>query len=137
MVEATIRLRLIAWALQEQEASQIRAQLAQAVAEEPAGAAEAGTAEAEVSEVGPQSEIVASASYAGPISGWLVTSLCLDLLAQQVRSYWSAARLHACLPLLRRFCGSSPRRRVHQETMLRAWLAPPRSRACLQVKCLA
>lgn len=137
MVEATIRLRLIAWALQEQEASQIRAQLAQAVAEEPAGPAEAGTAEAEVSEVGPQSEIVASASYAGPISGWLVTSLCLDLLAQQVRSYWSAARLHACLPLLRRFCGSSPRRRVHQETMLRAWLAPPRSQACLQVKCLA
>lgn len=86
MGEATIRLRLIAWALQEQEASQIRAQLAQAVAEEPAGAAEAGAAEAEVSQVGPQSEIVASASYAGPLSGWLVTSLCLDVLAQQVRS---------------------------------------------------
>ena len=150
MVEATIRLRLIAWALQEQEASQIRAQLAQAVAEEPeqppepegeptgARAAEvAEEAEAQVHQMGSHDDLAVQPSYAGPISGWLVTSLCLDCLAQQVRGYWTAARLRACLPWLRRFCRSSPRQRVHQETMLRGWLAPPRSRACLQVKLLA
>ena len=66
-----------------------------------------------------------TAPYAGPISGWLVVSLCLDLLTQQVRGYWSAARLQACLPRWRRFCRGSPRRRVHQETQVRAWLSQP------------
>lgn len=129
-VEATIRLRLIAWALQEQEAHQIRGQLALAATEDPESA---GTpqplVEAQESEPpteDPRSEKRAgTAPYAGPISGWLVVSLCLDLLTQQVRGYWSAARLQACLPRLRRFCRGSPRRRVHQETQVRAWLSQP------------
>ncbi len=148
MVEATIPLRLIAWALQEEEASQLRAQLALA-AEEPAqpveyaeevGAVEeADMVEAQEQECAreTQSELVEQLSYEGPISTWLLTSLCLDCLTQQVRGSWTAARLRACLSRLRRFCGSSPRRRIHQETSLRAWLAPPRSQAGMQVTLFA
>ena len=65
------------------------------------------------------SELIEQTAYAGPISTGLLTSLCLDCLAQQVRGYWTAARLHACLLRLRRFCASSPRRRMHQEMVLR------------------
>ena len=144
MVEATIRLRLIAWALQEQEASQIRAQLALAATEEPAqlegpmeGTEEVGEAEEQEREREAPSELVEQLSYAGPISTWLLTSLCLDCLTQQVRGYWTAARLRACLSRLRRFCASSPRRRVHQETRLRAWLAPPHSQTEVQIQLLA
>jgi len=152
MVEATIRLRLIAWALQEQEASQIREQLAQASAEELAQpvepvepvecAQEAGeereaTDKGEAEEQECEREAPSELCYAGPISTWLLTSLCLDCLTQQVRGSWTAARLRACLSRLRRFCGSSPRRRVHQETRLRAWLAPPLAQAGRQSTLLA
>jgi hypothetical protein len=47
----------------------------------------------------------------------------LDTLRQQVQGTWSEARLQACLPRLRRFLVSSPRRRRHQESAVRAWLA--------------
>ena len=83
------------------------------------------------------SELIEQPSYAGPISTWLLTSLCLDCLTQQVHGYWTAARLRMCLSRLRRFCGSSPRRRVHQEMSLRAWLAPPPAQARRQVILLA
>ena len=42
---------------------------------------------------------------------------------------WSEARLQVCLPRLRRFLCSRPRRRGHQESSMRAWLEQ-RARAC-------
>jgi hypothetical protein len=159
MVEATIRLRLIAWALQEEEANHLRAQLALVATEESVecgagmdadeveaeesaqcreeGQADEVEAEGQECEREAQDEFTEHPSYAGPISTWLLTSLCLDCLTQQVRGYWTAARLRACLSRLRRFCASSPRRRVHQETRLRAWLVPPRSQTAVQVTLLA
>lgn len=166
MVEATIRLRLIAWALQEQEAAHIRAQLTEAATgdwplDEPMPSEAAAEDQPRVEPVSSLEGISASRHsaeelslegltheeaarnranaqpYTGPISTWLLTSLCLDLLTQQVRGYWSAARLRQCLPALRRFWGSSQRRREHQETMLREWLTAPRSGACLLVQLLA
>lgn len=89
MVEATLRLRLIAWALQEEEANQLRAQLALA-AEEPAqpveyaqevGAVEeADVVKAQEQEYARETprELVEQLSYAGTISTWLLTSLCLE-----------------------------------------------------------
>ncbi len=151
MVEATIRLRLSAWALQAQEASQVRTQLALA-AEEPAQAvepvedgeeveegeeAEMGAAQEQKRERETQSEMGEQPSSVGPISTWLLSSVCLDCLTQQVRGYWTAARLRACLSRVRRFCAASPRRRTHQETVVRAWLAPPRTQARMQVPLLA
>jgi hypothetical protein len=108
--EATVRLLLIAWALQEGEAAQVRRQL-------PAGLPPAR----------------GRAAVRPPIvSSWLLTELCLDLLRQQVRGQWSQARLRACLPRLQRFLCSRPRRRrVHQETDVRTWLERRRSAAPL------
>ena len=103
-VQATIRLMLIAWVLQEEEASQIRAQLSQVIQ---------------------TSGTPAEAMEAAVISSWLLTGLCLETLRQQVQGGWTRARLRACLPKLRRYLVSRPRKRVHQESTIRAWLAPP------------
>jgi hypothetical protein len=99
--EATVRLLLIAWALQEREAGEVRRQLPQGLP--PAH--------------------VAVAARQRVVSSWLLSGLCVELLRQQVRGHWSQARLRACLPRLQRFLCSRPRRRrVHQETDVRAWL---------------
>ncbi|HSX82736.1 MAG TPA: transposase [Candidatus Saccharimonadia bacterium] len=92
-VEATVRALLIAWALHEATVGTLRALL-------PTGPSMEGT----------------------PMSSWLLTGLGLDTLRQQVQGTWSEARLRACLPRLRRFLASSPRRRRHQESAVRAWL---------------
>jgi len=104
--QATVRALLVVWALQEEEASQVREQLGQAQAE-----LEAQT----------QTEFPA-------VSSWVLTGLCLETLRLQVQGQWSAARLHACVPRLRRFLCSHRCRRVHQETAMRAWLASPTRR---------
>lgn len=101
VVEATVRLLLIAWALQEEEAAQVRALLPQELPAEP---------------MLPTAEPVV-------VSSWLMTVLCLETLRGQVRGMWTAARLRACLPRLERHMCSRPRKRVHQETEVRAWLA--------------
>ena len=69
----------------------------------------------------------ATATTETVVSSWLLSGLGLDTLRQQVRGTWSEARLQACLPRLRRFLCSRPRRRGHQECAVRAWLA---HRAC-------
>ena len=92
-VEATVRALLIAWALHESTTTWLRTLLSTTAAP----------------------ELVV-------VSSWLVSGLGLDTLQQQVQGRWSEARLEACLPRLRRFLCSRPRRREHQETTVRAWL---------------
>lgn len=92
-VEATVRALLVAWALHEDTTTQLRT-LFRATAP-------------------PQTLVVSS---------WLVSGLGLDTLRQQVQGTWSAARLQACLPRLRRFLCTRPRPRVHQDSTVRAWL---------------
>lgn len=92
-VEATVRALLIAWALHEDTSMLLRTLLS---AHTP-----------------PEMTV---------LSSWLLSGLGLDTLRQQVQGSWSEARLQACLPRLRRFLCSRPRRRVHQETTMRAWL---------------
>jgi len=92
-IEATVRALLIAWALQESTTTWLRTLLSATAS--------------------PESVVVSS---------WLMSGLGLDTLRQQVQGSWSEARLQACLPRLRRFLCSRPRRRVHQETTVRAWL---------------
>ncbi|MCA1598114.1 MAG: transposase [Chloroflexi bacterium] len=99
-VEATVRLLLIGWALQEGEAAQVRALLPRAL---PPAA--------------PLHLVVPPI-----VSSWLLTVLCVETLRQQVRGQWTQARLRACIPQLQRFLCSRPRRRGHQETEVRAWL---------------
>ena len=92
-VEATVRALLVAWALQEDIGAEIQRLLRALTATSPR-----------------------------VISRWLVTSIGLDTLRHQVQGTWSRMRLRLCLPRLQRFVCSRPRRRLHQETEVRAWL---------------
>jgi hypothetical protein len=93
-VEATGRALLSAWALHEDTTTLLRTLLS---AHTP-----------------PEMSVVSSG---------LLSGLGLDTLRQQGQGRWAAARLQACLPRLRRFLCSRPRRRGHQECAGRAWLA--------------
>ena len=99
--EATVRALLVAWALQETEASAVRQVLAH-LTTLPRGL---------------------PATTPVPLSSWQLTALCLDTLRQQVQGQGTAARARACLPRLQRFLVHRPRRHEHQESILRAWLA--------------
>jgi hypothetical protein len=107
VVEATVRLLLIGWVLQEEEAARVRALLPQ----------------------GLPAETTLPAAEPAVVSSWLLTVLCLETLRGQVRGGWTAARLRACLPRLARYLCSRRRKRAHQETEVRAWLAS-RGPAC-------
>ncbi len=132
-VQGSIRLLLVAWVLHQEVAAELRASLLtaaqvlnegarvsslhwlesllpqapQALEQAPAGIPETAEAAEEV------------------VSSWLLCDLCLETLRQQVRGQWSQTRLLACVPRLRRFLLSHPRRREHQETTLRRWLSAP------------
>ena len=93
-VEATVRALLVAWALHEGTTTLLRALL----------------------------RATATPNRA-VVSSWLLSGLGLDTLRQQVQGTWSEARVQACLPRLRRFLCSRPRRRGQQECAVRAWLA--------------
>lgn len=92
-VEATVRAILLAWALQEQVASEVRALL-------PSGARD------------PQA----------PASSWLLAGLSVQTVRQQVRGSWNVARLRACLTQLGRFLVTSRRQRRQAEADIRQWL---------------
>ena len=93
-VEATVRALLIAWALHEETVMSLRALLP-----------------------------TSTSMDATPLRSWLLTGLGLETVRQQGQGPWSEARLRACLPQLRRFLVRGPRRRKHQESDVRAWLA--------------
>lgn len=116
--EATILALLLCWALQQQEAAQARAILAQvrphvaSLAADPVSASQ-DTAVAQPAAVEPQERVVSS---------WVLTALCVQTLRTAVQGYWTPARLRACLPHLRRFVCESPRRRQQQESTIRRQL---------------
>jgi len=93
-IEASLLALLVAWALQETEASWVRQQLVQ----------------------------LTGAATRLP-SSWTLTVVSIDVLRQQVRGGWGLARLQTCLPQLQRFLTSRLRSdRQHQETAVRQWL---------------
>lgn len=105
MVQAEVRAYLLAWVLQEEEAASLRQVLEQVQAR----------------------DLVDLSQWQDhPLSGWMLTSVCLDTLRVQVLGQWSAGRVRACAPLLQRYLRSSPRTRTHRETSIRRWLATKR-----------
>ena len=92
-VEATVRALLVAWALQDGIVAELRALFP--------------TAQTDAQRV---------------VSTWSLVGVGLETLRHQVQHRWSLAQLRTCLPRLRRFLCSRPRRREHQETAVRAWL---------------
>lgn len=101
-VQATIRALLLAWVLQEQQASQVRSLLLKLV----------------------QSalSVTIDLPVARPLSSWSISKLCLQTLRQQVLGQWSMAQFRTCLPRLQRFVTSKRNKRGHQETDIRHWL---------------
>jgi Transposase DDE domain len=94
-LEAAIYALLIAWLLQATEAARMR-QVLRTLA--------------------PTAERV--------VSSWVLTTLSVDVLLQQVRGGWGTQRVQACLPQLQRYLTSAERDdRAHQETTMRTWLA--------------
>ena len=93
-VEATVRALLVAWALHEDPTTELRRLLS-----------------------------ATASSDTLVVSGWFVSGLGLETLRQQVQGTWSEARVQACLPRLRRFVCSRPRRRGHQASAMQAWWA--------------
>jgi hypothetical protein len=57
------------------------------------------------------------------LSSWRLCQLSLETLRQEVVGQWTRARVRECLERLQRFLCSSPRRREHQESQIRLWLA--------------
>ena len=106
--EATVRLLLIAWTLQEQNGQRIRNELRVLHAhlhQQPLVPKRLG-------------EMVSEPR----ISSWVRTSICVVTLRCQIAGHWSSERVWACLPRLIRFLCPSSRRRLHQETVIRTWL---------------
>ncbi len=128
-VQASIRLLLVAWALHQEAADELRASRLPAAQVLGAGERRQSTPlpepllpQAPQALAGMQETTEASEEV---VSSWLLCDLCLETLRQQVRGQWSQARVVACVPRLRRFLLSHPRRRGHQETALRRWLSAP------------
>lgn len=107
-LQAEMRAYLLAWVLQEEEAAQLRT----------------GLEEVQASELG---ELGEWSWDEHPLSEWRLSSLCLDTLRMQVLGQWSAQRVRTCAPDLQRYLRSSPRKRTHQATAIRRWLATKRA----------
>ena len=105
-VEATVRALLVAWALQDGIVAELRTLLSPE---------QMGVQPGTQPDTQPGVQLV--------VSTWSLVGLGLETLRHHVQHRWSLARLRSCLPRLRRFLCSRPRRREHQETAVRAWLA--------------
>jgi Transposase DDE domain len=133
--EATLLALLVATALQQNVASQLRQQLSQALTEwsqqhQPAPwANEANEANK------------ANAANEATISSWTLRALSVQTLRQVVQGYWNIERLYACLPHLGRYV-CHRRKRPHQESTIRSQVlarltaAPPET-SFLLFKCLS
>ncbi len=106
--EATVRLLVVAWALQDAEAGAVRSQLRLLHHQR-------WQADLDVRVLGK--------AFNEPImSSWVLATVCLTSLRGHVLGSWTWTPVHRCLPRLIRFLCPSPRRRAHQETGIRAWL---------------
>src|SRR6266567_7936507 len=61
----------------------------------------------------------------GPLSEWMVAEVSVDLLCQQLRGHYTAARYRACLPRLQRFLCVGHRKRPHLYSLICRWLGMP------------
>jgi hypothetical protein len=70
-------------------------------------------------------EVVQGENPENPLSEWMLTQACFDLLCQQIRGSYTAERFRACLPQLQRFLCSGHRSRPHLYTQVCHWLGVP------------
>jgi hypothetical protein len=143
-VRATLLAGLLAWVLQEEEGQALLRSLTamaqpgeqslvqaylplleQWQAEEQVEEAEVESRDPgaeEAHEAGKESRQPVGEELRRPVSIWLLSACCLSRWRTVVLGQWSAARVQACLPQLRRFLCPSPRRRIHQRLWFLAWV---------------
>ncbi len=61
----------------------------------------------------------------GPLSEWMLAEISVDLLCQQIRGSYTAARFRDCLPRLQRFLCTGHRKRPHLYSQVCRWLGMP------------
>jgi len=112
----TLLFLLVGWALLEQESSAVRLAVREAT--------ESTQQMPDLpSWSGPQPATTWwQPAQEGPLSEWMLAELSVDLLCQQIRGQYTAARYRACLPDLQRFLGSGHRQRPHLYSQTCAWL---------------
>lgn len=101
-VQATILALLVAWVLQEQRATHLRALLQEAI-----------RSALEKEPTAPSTRI---------LSSWTLSKICVITLRNHVLGQWSMQRVRQCLPHLQRYLSATPLKRGHQETDARQWL---------------
>jgi Transposase DDE domain len=115
----TLLFLLLGWALLEEESSAVRLAMRDAMhCTQQVAAAE--SLAPEVAET-----LRWQDQGAGPLSEWLLAEISVDLLGQQIRGQYTAARFRACLPRLQRFLCSGHRTRPHLYTQVCRWLGIP------------
>ncbi len=115
----TITALLLGWALQEEESTAIRLAMRDAMHCTQQAEGESPMAE-ETMPAGWWQD-----GLHGPLSEWMVAEVSLDLLRQQIRGSYTAARYRACLPRLQRFLCVGHRKRPHLYSLICRWLGMP------------
>ena len=110
---------MLGWALLEEESTAVRLAIADA----------RSCTELTEPEQRQESE-VRTASWWGQdqdnaLSEWMLAEVCVDLLCQQIRGSYTAARYRACLPRLQRFLCTGHRKRPHLYSQVCHWLQMP------------
>jgi hypothetical protein len=114
--KATITVLLLGWALLEEDSTQVR----QAMRDAMHSTQQRRLDPACFSDSWWQEDL------AGPLSEWMLATACFDLLCQQIRGSYTRERFHPCLPRLQRFLGSGHRKkRPHLYTDVSRWLGTP------------
>ena len=115
----TITALLLGWALLEEEGTTIRLAMRDAM-----------HCTQQAAEQDQQAHAATSAPWGqdgrnGPLSEWMVAEVSVDLLCQQLRGSYTAARYRACLPRLHRFLCIGHRKRPHLYSHVCRWLGMP------------
>ncbi len=117
--KSTITSLLVGWALLETESSAVRLAMRDAM--------HCTDATAEGTLFG--REVVNGSWWQDdqddPLSEWMLTQTCFDLLCQQIRGSYTAERFRECLPRLQRFLCSGHRDRPHLYSQVSHWLGLP------------
>ncbi|HXR65588.1 MAG TPA: transposase [Ktedonobacteraceae bacterium] len=112
----TLVFLLLGWALAEEEGSAVRLAMREAMQ---------STHQMEEAPSWSPQEPTSSwwhVGQSGPLSEWMLAEITVDLLCQQIRGSYTAARYRACLPHLQRFLGSGHRKRPHWYSQACVWL---------------
>ena len=115
----TVIFLLVGWALLEEESQAVRLAMHDAM-----------QGLSQVQDVQPAEPEASHACWwqteqYGPLSEWMLAEISVDLLCQQIRGSYTAARFRQCLPRVPRFLCTGHRKRPHLYSQVCHWLGMP------------